>query len=122
MLCDGPFTLREIMTTRLARGSTGLAFLSACHTAVPSSLVPNEVLHLTAGTQFCGFASVVGTQWPVSDNIAAKLAQAFYRDLFRGENMGRLTYSAAALHTSLMLLKERKRPVELLVPFIHVGI
>lgn len=69
--------------------------------------------------QFCGFA---GTQWPVSDNIATELAQAFYRDLFRGENMGRLTYSAAALHTSLMLLNERKKPVELLVPFIHVDI
>jgi len=79
MLCDGPFTLREIMTTRLASGSTGLAFLSACHTAVPSSLVPNEVLHLSAGMQFCGFASVVGTQWPVMDSIAAELAQALLK-------------------------------------------
>jgi len=122
MLYDGPFTLREIMTTRLASGCTGLAFLSACQTAAPSSLVPNEVLHLSAGMQFCGFASVVGTQWSVLDNIATDLAQAFYKKLFHGKNKGHLTYSAEALHASLMLLKKHGKPVEYLVPFIHVGI
>jgi len=122
MVNDGPFTLREIMTTRLANDCGGLAFLSACHTAVPSSLVPNEVLHLSAGMQFCGFASVVGTQWSVLDNIANDLAQAFYKKLFHGKNKGHLTYSAEALHASLMLLKKHGKPVEYLVPFIHVGI
>ena len=121
MLPDGHFTLRDIMTTRLGCAG-GLAFLSACHTAAPSSSVPNEVLHLSAGIQFCGFASVVGTQWPVLDNIAARLAQAFYEELFRGENRAHLTYSAEALHTSLMLLKDYGIPVEYLVTFIHVGI
>ena len=122
MVCDGPFTLREIMTTRLANDCGGLAFLSACHTAAPSSLVPNEVLHLSAGMQFCGFASVVGTQWPVVDKVAADLARVFYKELFRGESKAPLTYSAEALHGSLMLLKEHGTRVEYLVPFIHVGI
>jgi len=123
MVNDGPFTLREIMTARLANDCGGLAFLSACHTAVPSSLVSNEVLHLSAGMQFCGFASVVGTQWPVMDDIATDLAKAFYEKLFCGENKGNLTNSAEALHASLMLLKEHGKPVELLVPYIHdVGI
>jgi CHAT domain-containing protein len=122
MLRDGPFTLRDIMTTRLQAGCAGLAFLSACQSAAPSSSVPNEVLHLCAGLQFTGFASVVGTQWSVMDDIAAEVAQVFYEELFRGENKARLTYSAEALHASLMLLKERGRPVEHLMPFIHVGI
>ena len=122
MIYDGPFTLREIMTIRLASGCAGLAFLSACHTAAPSLLAPNEVLHLSAGIQFCGFASVVGTQWSVADKTAADLAKVFYKELFRGENKAHLTYSAEALHTSLMLLKECGTRVEHLVPFIHVGI
>ena len=122
MLHDGPFTLREVMSTRLASGCAGLAFLSACHTAAPSSLLPNEVLHLSAGMQFCGFATVVGTQWPVFDDVAANLATLFYKELFREENKAHLTYSAEALHASLMLLKMRGTPVKDLMPFIHVGI
>lgn len=98
ILADGPLTLRDIMTTRLTCAE--FAFLSACQTAASSSLVPDEVLHLCAGMQFCGFASVVGTQWPVMDDIATDLAQAFYKELFRGENKGRLNYSAEALHSS----------------------
>jgi hypothetical protein len=119
MLSDGPFTLRELITTHPR--AAGLAFLSACQTAAFSSSAPNEVLHLSAGMQFCGFASVVGTQWPVLDGIALELTEAFYKELLRG-NKANLTDSAEALHTSLMLLKTRGRPVENLVPFIHLGI
>ena len=73
--------------------------------------------------QFCGFASVVGTQWPVMDKIATRLAEAFYKELFRTrEDKTHLTYSAEALHASLMLLKEQEVAVEYLMPFIHVGI
>jgi CHAT domain-containing protein len=120
MLSDGPFTLRDIITTH--PGFAGFAFLSACQTATLSSSAPNEVLHLSAGMQFCGFASVIGTQWPVVDRTAADVAELFYKDLFHGGNEARLTCSADALHTSLMMCKDRGTSVEHLVPFIHVGI
>ena len=38
--------------------------------------------------RLCRFASVVSTQWPILHNhdIAARLAQAFYNELFRGKD------------------------------------
>jgi hypothetical protein len=38
----------------------------------------------------------------VMDDIATDLAQAFYKELFRGENKGHLIYSAEALLASLV--------------------
>lgn len=42
--------------------SAEFAFLSACHTAeLAEESLADEVLHLAAAMQFCGFRSVVGT-------------------------------------------------------------
>ncbi|KIJ50069.1 hypothetical protein M422DRAFT_245871 [Sphaerobolus stellatus SS14] len=49
-----------------------------CETAVANLTVPDEVLHLGAATQLCGFARVVGTLWALPDLIAIKLADVFY--------------------------------------------
>ena len=46
-----------------------LAFLSACHTAAGDVVgTPDEVVHLAAALQFCGFRSVVGTMWAMEDD------------------------------------------------------
>lgn len=120
MLYDGGLTLRDFLTAH--PGFSGLAFLSACETAAFSLTAPNEVLHLSAAVQFCGFANVIGTQWPVKDVFASKLADVFYRELFCEGNSVTLASSAEALHSSLMKLKDSGVPVEDLITFIHIGI
>jgi CHAT domain-containing protein len=55
------------------------AFLSACHSAAGDNLgTPNEVIHLAAAMQFCGFRSIVGTLWAMEDVDGQDIAQDFY--------------------------------------------
>jgi CHAT domain-containing protein len=64
---DTHLTLLDVVHAGLPT-TTKLAFLSACHTAESQDDgAPDEVLHLTAAVQFCGFRSVVGTMWAVAD-------------------------------------------------------
>ena len=43
------------------------AFISACHTAeVTQGSIIDEVLHLAAAVQYCGFKSLVGTMWAMN--------------------------------------------------------
>ena len=44
------------------------AFLSACHTAeLTDESIADEMLHLAAAMQLCGFRNVVGTMWAMAD-------------------------------------------------------
>jgi CHAT domain-containing protein len=47
----------------LSNGQRGLAFLSACETAMGDENIPDEALHLAATLLFAGFQSVVATMW-----------------------------------------------------------
>jgi len=52
------------------------AFLSACHTAeLTEESIADEVIHLAAAVQFCGFRSVVGTMWAMADIDGRDLAR-----------------------------------------------
>ncbi|KAH9024162.1 CHAT domain-containing protein [Lactarius pseudohatsudake] len=63
---NGRLTLLEIIRSHLPTAE--FAFLSACHTAeATEGSVTDEVLHLVAAVQFCGFRSVVGTMWAMAD-------------------------------------------------------
>lgn len=57
-------------------------FLSACSSADTAvhSLV-EESLHLTSEFQMLGFPNVVGTLWPVNDDVSKAVAVGFYRRL-----------------------------------------
>ncbi|KAF8258229.1 hypothetical protein EI94DRAFT_1177686, partial [Lactarius quietus] len=56
------------------------AFLSACHTAeVTEGSMMDEVLHLAAAVQYCGFRSVVGTMWAMVDEDGRDLQRIFTR-------------------------------------------
>lgn len=75
---EAPLTVADIVALRLPGG---LAFLSACETAVTSSRLSNEAVHLTGAFQLAGYRDVVGTLWQVSDYASAKLVGDFYRTL-----------------------------------------
>lgn len=59
-------TLLNIVRSRLPAAE--FATLSARHTAeLTEESIPDEVLHLTAAMQYCGFRSAVGTMWATAD-------------------------------------------------------
>jgi CHAT domain-containing protein len=75
---QAPLTVADIGALRLPGG---LAFLSACETAVTNGNLSNEAVHLTGAFQLAGYRDVVGTLWQVGDLASARLVGHFYRAL-----------------------------------------
>ncbi|MFJ7342815.1 CHAT domain-containing protein [Streptomyces sp. NPDC101110] len=70
-----------------------LAYLSSCSTSGTRPELADEAIHITSAFQLAGYRHVVGTLWPVTDEIAPRVAQSFY---------GRLPHGAAyALHAAV---------------------
>ena len=126
-LCGGErLTLLEIVRSDLPTAE--FAFLSACHTAeVSEGSVVDEVLHLAAAVQYCGFRSVVGTMWAMVDDDGRDLAEHFYKALFSpaSERDQRAPYherSAKALRFAVKKLRRKKKiTLERWVNFVHYG-
>ncbi|EJC97821.1 uncharacterized protein FOMMEDRAFT_162156 [Fomitiporia mediterranea MF3/22] len=100
------------------------AFLSACHTAEQPHLgTYDEVLHLAAAMQFCGFRSVIGTMWELYDPDGPPLARGVYKYLAESEeNEGRYKRAAAGLRGAVVALKAKEGiRTERWVNMIHIG-
>ncbi|PSR79574.1 hypothetical protein PHLCEN_2v6985 [Hermanssonia centrifuga] len=116
-------TLRDIMQARLPNAE--LAFLAACHSAAmeSESETPDEVLTLAAAMQFCGFRSIVGTLWTMSDNDGPVLAEKFYTHMLRnGFDKMDVCDSAEAVHLATKSMREAGVPLHRWTTFVHVGI
>ena len=118
-------TLLEIVRSHLPTAE--FAFLSACHTAegTKGSIV-DEVLHLAAAVQYCGFRSVVGTMWAMVDEDGRDLAEHFYKALFTTSRYDQgIPYherSAEALRFAVKKLRRKRRiTLERWVNFVHYG-
>jgi CHAT domain-containing protein len=118
-------TLLEIVRSRLPVAE--FAFLSACHTAeLTAGSSADEVLHLAAAVQYCGFRSVVGTMWAMANDDGPELAKHFYKSMFprkeKGEPVPYYKRSAGALRDAVTKLR-RKRGITLerWVNFVHYG-
>ena len=100
-----------------------LAFLSACHTAAGDLVgTPDEVVHLAAALQFCGFRSVVGTMWAMEDDDGCDITKDFYRYMFRTpEAVPNFRDSAKALHMAIREMRKRGLGMDRWVKFVHVG-
>ncbi|KAI9451099.1 CHAT domain-containing protein [Boletus coccyginus] len=66
----------------LSRPRGGLAFLSACQTAMGDERLSDEAIHIVAGMLFAGYGAVIGTMWSISDDIAPNVARDVYGQLF----------------------------------------
>ena len=102
------------------------AFLSACHTAeLTSESISDEVLHLAAAMQFCGFRSVVGTMWEMADMDGQGLARDFYSSVFSDTTAQRVPYyerTAEALRDAVVKLRNKKKTtLERWVNYVHYG-
>ncbi|PPQ86284.1 hypothetical protein CVT25_005505 [Psilocybe cyanescens] len=123
-LGDGLLRISRIMKEKMPNGS--LAFLCACETATGDQNIPDEAMSLAACLLFSGFRRVVATMWEMMDRDGPTIADAFYRELFRGPE-GKparepdVTKSAYALHIAVKELRSRNVSFRRWVPFIHMG-
>ncbi|KZT58103.1 hypothetical protein CALCODRAFT_433190 [Calocera cornea HHB12733] len=119
-LRDGNFSLGSIIHMRLKKAQ--FAFLSACHTARHSTILPDESMHLAAGMQIAGFRGVLATQWGMVDKDGPALVELFYGCLAEAGFPPDPRNAAEALHWSLQQLRERGMPMFRWALFVHIGI
>ncbi|KAI0261845.1 CHAT domain-containing protein [Gloeopeniophorella convolvens] len=117
-------TLLDIIRSQLPDAE--LAFLSACHTAeLADTKEPDEMLHLAAAMQYCGFRSVVGTMWEMADKDGKDMAKHFYRRLLSPRwdaSVSIAERSAKALQFAVQKLRlKRGMTTERWVNFVHYG-
>jgi hypothetical protein len=115
------FTLGDLIKARLSNAE--FAFLSACHSAaIDINNTPDEVIHLAAALQFCGFRSVVGTLWAMVDIDGPDVAEDFYWYMFhKAGGAGDFRGSAAALHYATRMMRKRGVPIDRWINFVHIG-
>ncbi|KDR66899.1 hypothetical protein GALMADRAFT_1135831 [Galerina marginata CBS 339.88] len=121
---DGWLRVSRIMKEKIP--NRALAFLCACETAMGDEKLPDEAMSLGASLLFSGFRSVVATMWEMMDEDGPTIADAFYKELFRGPD-GKPTRapdtsrSAHALHIAVKKLRSERVSFRRWVPFIHMG-
>ncbi|KAF8132578.1 TPR-like protein [Boletus edulis] len=106
----------------LSRSRGGLAFLSACQTAMGDEDLTDEAIHIAAGMLFAGYGGVIGTMWSISDRLAPVVARGVYEYLFRNGKMPDHREAARALHEAVGRLRESGESFVTWLPFIHVGL
>ncbi|KAF8555187.1 hypothetical protein OG21DRAFT_1508009 [Imleria badia] len=107
----------------LSRPHGGLAFLSACQTAMGDERLSDEAIHIAAGMLFAGYGGVIGTMWSISDKLAPGVARDVYEQLFRNGTRPDYREAARALHEAIGRLRESGRASFVTwLPFIHVGL
>jgi len=115
-------TLADLMKARFSNAEFEHAFLSACNSAaIDVNDTPDEVLHLAAALQFCGFRSVVGTLWAMADIDGPDVAEDFYRYMFREGSAGNFRDSATALNHATREMRKRRVPMDRWINFVHIG-
>jgi CHAT domain-containing protein len=115
--------LLDIVRSRLPNAE--FAFLSACHTAeLTDESIADEVLHLAAAMQFCGFRSVVGTMWAMADTDGRDLARNFYHAVFSdgAQGVNHHERTAGALRDAVIKLRRKSgMTLERWVNYVHYG-
>ncbi|KZP05699.1 hypothetical protein FIBSPDRAFT_805582 [Athelia psychrophila] len=102
-------SLSDLIHARLPNAD--FAFLAACDSATSGGITdtPDESLHLAAAVQFCGIHSVVGTLWPMADVDGPRVAQVFYKHMFKGNDSRK---SAEALDKVVTTMRLKRGPWE----------
>jgi hypothetical protein len=118
-LWDGP--LGPHVLARVHLRNPELAFLSACHTAMPDARIFDEIIHPAAILHLNGFRHVVATLWTIDDGEAPRVADEFYR-LLLSQPKPTLSGVAQALHATVAALRASDpEAVVVWAPYIHIG-
>ncbi|WP_411102907.1 CHAT domain-containing protein [Streptomyces sp. cmx-4-9] len=114
-----PLTVTDVAGLRL--DGAHLAFLSACATSSTRHDLVDESIHITGAFQLAGFRHVVGTLWPVADELGPEMAESFYAALARPDTGG--DEVALALHAAVAALHDRYAWFpSLWAAHVHVGV
>jgi tetratricopeptide (TPR) repeat protein len=115
VLHDGPLSVLDISRRDLA--GLRLAYLSACATTRTDPALADEAVHITTAFQLAGYSHVIGTLWPIADDLAPELTDTFYREL--GQDTSRAAY---ALHSAVREIRHRYPTTPALwASHIHTG-
>ncbi|MEU1183844.1 CHAT domain-containing protein [Streptomyces sp. NPDC005820] len=115
-----PLTVQDLTRLRLDEGE--LAFLSACRTAEPSGVLPDESIHITSALQLAGYRHVIGSLWSLTDGVAARVTDQVYADLTAGGTPD-ARHAARALHTTVRRLRDESPwTPSRWAGYIHAGI
>ncbi|KAF3491642.1 uncharacterized protein GIQ15_01159 [Arthroderma uncinatum] len=119
-------TMSAISRSIVTRGSSWIAFLSACSTAeTKADKFVDEGLHLVSAFQVAGFAHVIGSLWTAADDACVVLARLFYTFL-TAQGQSRVVDPnravAEALRDAVLQLRRAwLRNPRLWATFIHSG-
>ncbi|QRV95449.1 CHAT domain protein [Ceratobasidium sp. AG-Ba] len=119
-LRDGALSLEEIARHQFQY--KGLAFLSACQTAISSHYILDEATHMASGMLMAGYPSVVATWSSVAEDLSL-VADTVYSELLEDGKMDH-TQSGRALHKAVKVLREKvgDKQIWRWAPFVHIGV
>ena len=116
---EDPLTVLDI--GRLELPDAEFAFLSACETARGGVRLPDESLHLAAALQLAGYAHVIASLWPISDELAIEVSASVYATIeSRGGGLDPAR-SALALHEAVHTLRRSHEHPMLWAAYVHFG-
>ncbi|MFE0155879.1 CHAT domain-containing protein [Nonomuraea sp. NPDC059007] len=103
---DCPFRLTTVANKHLP--GAALAYLSACDTTHALPQLHDEAIHITSAFQLAGYRHVIGTLWPIDDQAALEIADAFYTALTNGGTAPPdVEHAPAALHRAVRELRDK---------------
>ena len=113
--------ISDIIAVSRPRG--GLAFLSACQTAMGEERLSDEAIHIAAGMLFAGYGGVIGTMWSISDWLAPDVARDVYEQLLGNGRQADYRDAARALHEAIGRVRDDGSALfDEWISFIHVGL
>ncbi|KAF8548092.1 hypothetical protein OG21DRAFT_1489675 [Imleria badia] len=114
---DGILSLYDICK---GRPQAEFAFLAGqCDRGDDSEV--EEMMHLAASLQYSGVRSVIGTLWPVDDEVMQRVAAAFYEEIILKPG-GSMQYTDVARSLNEALKGVGKEvPLAQKIAFVHVG-
>jgi hypothetical protein len=122
-LGNGDVAVSDVLALRLEDAE--FAMLSACETAKTTTALPDEGIHLSSAFHLAGFRHVVGTLWPIADDVSVELTRCLYWSLRSDPGpLGSSDFdgTARALHAATRQLR-RRWPLtpSVWTAWIHVG-
>jgi tetratricopeptide (TPR) repeat protein len=104
-----------------ARPQADFAFVSS-RTNRENATTPDEAMHLASSLQYSGVRSVVGTLWPVDEEVMRRVVSAFYEGIVpKAGGLMHHTNAARSLNEALKMVESRV-PLAQRIAFIHVGV
>ena len=119
---DGSAPLTVAGIARLRLPGARLAYLAACSTTETRPDLADEAIHVTASFLLAGYATVIGTLWPIVDQVAAEVTVDVYAAMADWNGGIYPSRGALALHTAVAELRRRfpAHPA-LWAAYLHMG-